>query len=41
MIFFTALRGAALTTALAVLYNDQRLRKDGPPPAPLQVGEAV
>jgi hypothetical protein len=33
MILFTALTYAAVTTALAVLYHDQRLRKDGPPPA--------
>jgi hypothetical protein len=30
---------AAFTTALAVIYHDQRLRKDGLPPAPLQAGE--
>jgi hypothetical protein len=27
--------------ALAVLYNDQRLRKDGLPPAAPQAGEVV
>ena len=41
MILFVSLTYAATMAALAVLYNDQRLRKDGPPPAPLQVGEAV
>jgi hypothetical protein len=41
MFLYTALRGAALTTALAILYNDQRLRKDGPTPATAQVGKAV
>ncbi|MGD0800486.1 MAG: hypothetical protein ABR906_04145 [Terracidiphilus sp.] len=32
---------AAFTTALAVIYHDQRLRKDGPPTAPIQAGEAA
>jgi hypothetical protein len=32
---------AAYATALAVLYNDQRLRKDGLLPAPAQAGGAV
>jgi hypothetical protein len=39
MILFIALTYAAMTTALAVLYHDQRVRKDGPPPAHLQAGE--
>jgi uncharacterized membrane protein len=30
---------AAFTTALGVIYHDQRLRKDGPPPAPAAVAE--
>jgi hypothetical protein len=30
---------AAFSTALAVLYRDQRLRKEGPPPAPSQTVE--
>ncbi|HEY1161430.1 MAG TPA: hypothetical protein VGE83_12410 [Terracidiphilus sp.] len=38
---FTALTWAALTTSLAVLYHDQRLRKDGLLPAPAQAGEPV
>lgn len=41
MILFISLTYAAMTTALAVLYRDQRLRKDGPPPARQQAGEAV
>jgi hypothetical protein len=41
MILFISLTYAGMTTALAVLYHDQRLRKDGPPPAPLQSGGAV
>jgi hypothetical protein len=41
MILFISLTYAAVTTALAVLYHDQRMRKDGPPPATLQAGEAV
>jgi hypothetical protein len=41
MILFISLTYAGMTTALAVLYHDQRLRKDGPPPAPLQAGAAV
>ena len=32
---------AAYSTTLAVIYNDQRLRKDGPLLAPPQPGEAV
>jgi uncharacterized membrane protein len=32
---------AAYTTALGVLYNDQRLRKDGLLPAPAQAGGIV
>jgi hypothetical protein len=38
---FTALTWAALTTSLAVLYHDQRLRKDSPLPAPPQAGQPV
>jgi len=41
MILFISLNYAAVTTALAVLYHDQRLREDGPPPATQQAGEAV
>jgi hypothetical protein len=41
IILFISLTYAAMTTALAVLYHDQRLRKDGRPPQPLQAGEAV
>jgi hypothetical protein len=36
---YTALSWASLTSALAVLYHDQRLRIDGPLPSPLQPGE--
>jgi hypothetical protein len=39
MILFISLTYAAVTTALAVVYHDQRLRKDGPPPVAL--GESV
>jgi MFS family permease len=38
MVLFISLTYAALVTALAVLYNDQRLRKDGPLPASPQAG---
>jgi hypothetical protein len=41
MVLFTSLTYAGTLTALAVLYHDQRLRKDGPPPSALHVGEAV
>jgi hypothetical protein len=41
IILFVSLTYAALTTALSVLYHDQRLRKDGPPPQPLQAGGTV
>jgi hypothetical protein len=41
MILFISLTYAAMTTALAVIYNDQRLRKDGLPPATPQAGGAV
>lgn len=41
MVLFISLTYAVLVAALAVLYHDQRLRKDGPPPAMLQTGEAV
>jgi hypothetical protein len=41
MILFTSLTYAATMAALAVLYNDQRLRKDGPPPARTQAGGAA
>jgi hypothetical protein len=41
MFLYTALRRAALTTALAVLYHDQRLRKDGPPSVTPQAEEAA
>src|ERR1035438_7268224 len=40
MILFISLTYAAVTTALAVLYHDQRMRKDGPGPATPQAGEA-
>ncbi|MGD0858491.1 MAG: hypothetical protein ABR912_04145 [Terracidiphilus sp.] len=41
MTLFISLNYAAVTAALAVLYHDQRLRKDGPGSATLQTGEAV
>jgi hypothetical protein len=41
MILFVSLTYAATMAALAVLYHDQRLRKDGPPPATAQAGVAV
>jgi hypothetical protein len=41
MILFISLTYAAVTTSLAVLYHDQRMRKDGPGPATPQAGEAV
>jgi hypothetical protein len=41
MVAYTMFAYAAYTTALAVIYHDQRLRKDGPLPAALQPGEAV
>jgi hypothetical protein len=37
LILFISLTYAAVTTALAVIYRDQRLRKDGPAPAQPQV----
>jgi membrane-anchored glycerophosphoryl diester phosphodiesterase (GDPDase) len=36
---WAALFWAAFSIAIAVLYHDQRLRIEGPPPAPLQPGE--
>jgi hypothetical protein len=39
LILFISLTYAALVTALAVLYHDQRLRNDGPLPAPAQAKE--
>lgn len=36
---WTALIWSAFSTSFAVLYHDQRLRKDGPPPAPLPAGK--
>jgi hypothetical protein len=41
LVLFTSLTYAATMAALAVLYNDQRLRKDGLPPAAPQAGEVV
>ena len=41
LILFISLTYAAVTTALAVIYHDQRLRNEGPPPATAQAGEAV
>jgi membrane-anchored glycerophosphoryl diester phosphodiesterase (GDPDase) len=41
LILFVSLTYAAMMTGLAVIYNDQRLRKDGLPPAPLPAGAAV
>jgi hypothetical protein len=38
-LLYIALSWAGFSTSLAVLYHDQRLRKDGPPPAPPQAGE--
>ena len=38
MTLFFSLSYAGVLTALGVVYNDQRLRKDGLPPAPLQAG---
>ncbi len=38
LVLITALTYAAMTTALAVLYHDQRLRKDGLVPAPQPAG---
>jgi hypothetical protein len=37
-LLYIALSWAGLTTTLAVIYNDQRLRIDGPPPMPPQAG---
>lgn len=39
LLFFISLTYAALVAALAVLYHDQRLRKDGPLPASAQAPE--
>jgi len=39
MTLFFSLSYAGVLTTLGVVYNDQRLRKDGPPPAPPQAGE--
>jgi len=36
MVLFISITYASLTTALAVLYHDQRLRNDSPLPAPQQ-----
>jgi len=41
MILFISLTYASLMTALAVIYNDQRLRTDGMPTQPAAAGEAV
>lgn len=38
-LLYIALSWAGFSTALAVIYHDQRLRKDGPSPAPTQAGE--
>lgn len=41
MVLFISLTYAATVTAIAVLYHDQRLRKDGTPPAMQQPGECA
>jgi len=38
MVLWMSLTYAALTTALSVIYHDQRLRHDAPPPMPPQAG---
>jgi hypothetical protein len=39
MVLFISVTYAALVSALAVLYHDQRMRKDGRLPVPAQAGE--
>jgi hypothetical protein len=41
IVLFISIIYAALLTALAVIYNDQRLRKDGQLPAPAQAGNLL